>query len=78
MKILRTAAIALIGISLSTPSAHACDLDFSVFAWVYQIMHPQPDCDHHDNRGGDGRDCNHGGSGTTTPTAPTAPVSPKS
>ena len=66
MKILRTAAIALIGISLSTPSAHACELDLSFFTWIYQIMHPQPDS--HDNRGGDnrggnGRDCNHSGSG---------------
>jgi hypothetical protein len=90
MKVLRTAAIALIGISLSTPSAHACELDLSFFTWIYQIMHPQPDS--HDNRGGDnrggnGRDCNRGGSGGGSTSgggsssgggSTTSPVSPKS
>ncbi len=71
--------VVLVGLSLSAPSAHACELpgvDF--FTWVYRICHPDIDNspkESHQNRNS-GRDC-HGG-GSTPVTTPTPPSLPKS
>ena len=84
-KLSRSVLVLLIGFSLSSPAAFACEIpDNGFFAWVYQFIHHEPDVnrdrgDQHHSSGG--RNCSGGGhssgstggSGTTTP-----PTSPKS
>ena len=79
MKLTRSIMVVLVGISLSAPSAHACELpgvDF--FTWVYRICHPDSDSSPKQSNQGrsPGRDC-HGGGGTPV-SAPTPPSLPKS
>jgi hypothetical protein len=79
MKLTRSIMVVLVGLSLSAPAAHACEIPGAgFFTWFYHICHPDSDTgnnDSHQNRGS-GRDC-HGG-GSTTPSTPTPPPSPKS
>jgi hypothetical protein len=80
MKLTRSIMVVLVGLSLSAPAAHACEIPGAgFFTWFYHVCHPDTnsyDRDHHDRNSG--RDC-HGGSSTpSTPSVPTGPVSPKS
>jgi hypothetical protein len=81
MKLTRSIMVVLVGLSLSAPAAHACEIPGAgFFTWFYHICHPDSDSgnnnSHQDNRGG--RDCHGGSGGGTTTTPPTTPPSPKS
>jgi hypothetical protein len=75
MKLTRSIMVVLVGLSLSAPAAHACEIPGAgFFTWFYHICHPDSDSgskdSHQDNNSR--RDC-HGSS-----TTPTPPPSPKS
>ncbi len=72
MKLTRSIMVVLLGLSLSAPSAHACEIPGAgFFTWLYTICHHDSgfdrDCDHDSRNSGNGRDCNHsGGTGGST------------
>ena len=79
MKLTRSIMVVLVGLSLSAPAAHACEIPGAgFFTWFYSICHHESDSfdrNHHDRNSG--RDCNHGGSNPSTPITPVTPVGPK-
>jgi hypothetical protein len=81
MKLTRSIMVVLVGLSLSAPAAHACEIPGAgFFTWFYHICHPDSDSgnnDSHQNRSS-GRDCHGGGSTPSNPSAPSTPPSPKS
>src|ERR1700761_1952754 len=70
MKLTRSIMVVLLGLSLSAPKAHACELPgVEFFTWFYHICHPDSDNSPKESQRHDrssGRDC-HGGGGDPGP-----------
>jgi hypothetical protein len=82
MKLTRSIMVVLVGLSLSAPAAHACEIPGAgFFTWFYHVCHPDSDQGNnnsrHDNKGS-GRDCHGSSGGGSTTTTPPTPPSPKS
>ena len=91
MKLTRSIMVVLVGLSLSAPSAHACEIPGAgFFTWLYSICHHEGgfgrECDQNGQNSGTGRNCDHGrgngggycgtsGGSGNTSTPPTSPKS---
>ena len=88
MKLTRSILVVLLGLSLSSPSAFACDKSGSgILGWVHHVIHHDDDADndshkhdddkdHHDHDSDhDGNGChNHNGSGSGSGGTTTPPL----
>jgi hypothetical protein len=74
MKLTRSIMVVLVGLSLSAPSAHACEIPGAgFFTWFYSMCHHESDSFDHDRHDrGSGRNCN----GHSNPSNPVTPVTP--
>lgn len=65
MKLTRSIMVVLVGLSLSAPAAHACEIPGAgFFTWLYSMCHHDLDsrreCDQNGQNSGIGRNCDHG------------------
>jgi hypothetical protein len=65
MKLTRSIMVVLVGLSLSAPSAHACEIPGAgFFTWLYSVCHHEGgfnrECDQNGQNSGTGRNCDHG------------------
>ncbi len=65
MKLTRSIMVVLVGLSLSAPAAHACEIPGAgFFTWLYSMCHHDLDsrreCDQNGQNSGIGRNCDRG------------------